>query len=266
MDNQTGQQRRVTIVRVDDPSALPLDNSATTDPDDEVIGVDFTGGLASVTTQLNAHFPGTVQFSNPSGTILRVLDDGATGRVDIGGFSMTRTVTGLDEGSSALPFFTDATDPYSGFISDSAQSVGVAGRIAVNPALLGNPSRLVLYGPTTEIGDAQRPNYIYERLTNTAFTFSSNTGLGTAASPHVADLPTFLRQMLSLQGEAASNASSLAQGQTVVVNALKQRIADDAGVNVDQEMAYLISLQTAYGANARVMSAVKDMIDMLLRM
>ena len=29
-------------------------------------------------------------------------------------------------------------------------------------------------------------------------------------------------------------------------------------------MANLIALQTAYGANARVMSAVKDMLDMLM--
>jgi prepilin-type processing-associated H-X9-DG protein len=36
---------------------------------------------------------------------------------------------------------------------------------------------------------------------------------------------------------------------------------------VDQlTMAYLISLQTAYGANARVMSVVRDMIDTLLKM
>jgi flagellar hook-associated protein 1 FlgK len=41
---------------------------------------------------------------------------------------------------------------------------------------------------------------------------------------------------------------------------------DVSGVNVDQEMASLISLQTAYGANARVMTAVRDMIDTLLRM
>ena len=40
----------------------------------------------------------------------------------------------------------------------------------------------------------------------------------------------------------------------MVVNALKQRINDASGVNVDQEMANLITLQTAYGANARVMS------------
>ena len=46
IDNQTGQQRRVTIVRVDDPGALPLSNAATTDPNDEVIGVDFSAGFA----------------------------------------------------------------------------------------------------------------------------------------------------------------------------------------------------------------------------
>jgi flagellar hook-associated protein 1 FlgK len=30
-------------------------------------------------------------------------------------------------------------------------------------------------------------------------------------------------------------------------------------------MALLVSLQTAYGANARVMTAVRDMLDMLMR-
>jgi flagellar hook-associated protein 1 FlgK len=69
-----------------------------------------------------------------------------------------------------------------------------------------------------------------------------------------------------MQGEAASNASNLAQGQDVVVNALQQRLNDASGVNIDQEMAHLISLQTAYGANARVMTAVRDMIDSLLKM
>ena len=39
-----------------------------------------------------------------------------------------------------------------------------------------------------------------------------------------------------------------------------------SGVNIDQEMANLISLQTAYGANARVMTAVRDMIDTLMKM
>ena len=52
----------------------------------------------------------------------------------------------------------------------------------------------------------------------------------------------------------------------MVVNALQQRVNGASGVNVDQEMASLITLQTAYGANARVMTAVRDMLDTLMKM
>jgi flagellar hook-associated protein 1 FlgK len=97
------------------------------------------------------------------------------------------------------------------------------------------------------------------------FDFSPDTGLGNTTSPFSGKLPDYLRQVLSMQGEAASNASNLAQGQNVVVNALKQRVNDASGVSIDQEMSNLISLQTAYGANARVMSTVRDLIDLLLK-
>jgi flagellar hook-associated protein 1 FlgK len=40
---------------------------------------------------------------------------------------------------------------------------------------------------------------------------------------------------------------------------------DVSGVNIDQEMAHLLQLQTAYGANARVMTAVREMLDMLMQ-
>ncbi len=53
-DNLTSTQRTVTLVRVDDPAALPLSNTATTDPNDQVIGLDFSGGIASVASQLGA--------------------------------------------------------------------------------------------------------------------------------------------------------------------------------------------------------------------
>ncbi|MGH6741697.1 MAG: flagellar basal body rod C-terminal domain-containing protein, partial [Bradyrhizobium sp.] len=131
---------------------------------------------------------------------------------------------------------------------------------------LGDPSKLVVYASGTAIGDPTRPNFIYDKLVNAAADFSPATGLGNASTPYTGSLPNYLRQMLSMQGEASSNASSLAQGQDVVVNALQKRVDDASGVNIDQEMANLISLQTAYGANARVMTAVRDMIDKLLNL
>ena len=62
-----------------------------------------------------------------------------------------------------------------------------------------------------------------------SLTFDPNTGMGNGDSPYSAALPTFLRQVLSLQGEAAANAESLSEGQGVVVNALKQRFNEELG-------------------------------------
>jgi flagellar hook-associated protein 1 FlgK len=266
-DYQTGLQHNITLMRVDDLGALPLSDSVTIDPNDKVIGINFAAGLAAVVAQLNATFNNKVQFSNPAGTTLRLLDDGAANLSDIDAASVTRTVTALSGGGLELPFFTDGTAPYSGAITTKpAQLLGFAGRIAVNPLLAGDPAKLVLYSGSTAAGDAARPNFIYERLVNTALSFAPNTGLGTAATPYVSDLPTYLQQVLSFQGNAAENAISLSEGQSVVVNNLQQRLTDQAGVNVDREMANLVTLQTAYGANARVMTAIRDMIDILLKM
>ncbi|WP_204309264.1 hypothetical protein, partial [Enterobacter cloacae] len=70
----TGTQRKLSIVRVDDPSVLPLSNNATTDPNDQVIGIDFSGGMASVVSQLNAALGiNGLSFANPSGSTLRIL-------------------------------------------------------------------------------------------------------------------------------------------------------------------------------------------------
>ena len=265
-DNVTGKQHNVSIVRVDDPRALPLKNDATADPNDEVIGVDFSGGMASVVSQLNAKFGNKVQFSN-TGTTLHILDDGATNLGDVNVVSATVTQTSLSGGSTSLPFFTDATSPYTGAITSlGSQSVGFAGRIVVNAALLADPSKLVVYQSGGFTGDPARPNFIYDRLTSNSLTFDPNSGIGSAASPFSGNLPSFLRQVVSMQGEAADNAASLASGQDVVVNALQSRMAQGSSVNIDEEMANLLNLQTAYAANARIMSAVKDMLDTLMKM
>ena len=260
-------QHNVTIVRVDDPSALPLSNSATANPNDTVIGVDFSGGAASVAAQLNAAL-GTdgLQFSNPSGTTLRILDDG-TGTATVNSASTTTTATGLTGGSGALPLFVDGTNPYTGAITSSgSESVGYAGRIAVNAALVADPSALVDYSAQTTAGDATRPNFIYDQLVNASLEYSPSTGIGGTASPFQGTLSDYLSQVVSMQSQAATNATNLQKGQDIVVNALQTRFNSTSGVNIDTEMAKLLTLQNAYGANARVMTTVKQMLDALLQM
>jgi flagellar hook-associated protein 1 FlgK len=252
-------QRTVTVVRVDDPAALPLPNNPS-DPNDQVIGVNFTGGMASVVSQLNAALGANLQFSNPAGTTLQVLNAGAG--ITVNSLAATATATTLQSGSPQLPLFLDGTTPISGAITGSgAQDIGLAARIAVNPALLANPSSLVMYSPATSAGDPTRPNFIAGQLTNGQFTFSPQGG-----APFTATFANYMSQVVGQQAQAASAATNLQQGQDVVVNALQQRLSNDSGVNIDQEMSNLISLQTTYSANARVMTTIQQMMTTLLQM
>ena len=267
-ENATGKQKSVTIVRVDDPKALPL--PASSDPNNKVIGIDFSAGTASVAAQLNAALGATgLQFSNTTGTTLRVLDDGAANKIDVSSVSATATATSLTSGSAQLPLFTDGSIPYTGAITAAgAQSAGLAGRITVNSALVADPSRLVVYqtSPLTASGDTTRPNFIYNQLTSASLAYSPSGGIGTAASPFNGTLTSYLQQVISQQSDAASAADNLKQGQDIVVNSLQQRLNDSSGVNVDTEMSNLLSLQTAYSANARVMTTVTDLLNQLLQM
>ena len=211
-----------------------------------------------------------LQFSNPAGTTLRVLDDGALqqGRRELRS-RPTKTATSLTGGTAELPFFLDASYAlYRRDHVDGSQSVGFAGRIAVNASLLADPSQLVVYqtSPLTPAGDGDAAELSSTiRLGNASLTFSPRSGHRHdhgAVHRHAA---VFHAPGVSQQGEAAEAADNLKQGQDVVFNALQQRFNDAAGVNIDQEMANLLNLQNSYAANARVLSAVKDMIDTLMQ-
>jgi len=269
-DNTTGITHNLSIVRVDDPSVLPLSNTATIDPNDEVLGINFSGGMASVVTQLNAALGSgaNLQFSNPSGSTLRVLDDGAPNRSDVLAASVTTTMSSLTSGNAQLPLFTDNGGPFSGAITaNGSQQTGLAGRISVNLGLLGDPSRTIVFStsPLTAAGDTTRSDFILTQLQSGNYRYSPQTGIGTTGAPFTGTLVNFAKQFISQQGEAATAAKQLSDGQSVVLNTLQKKVTDSSGVNIDDEMAHLLALQNAYSANARVMSSIKQMYDTLIQ-
>jgi flagellar hook-associated protein 1 len=258
-------QHQLSLVRVDDPSVLPLSNNATNDPNDQVIGIDFSAGMASVTSQLNAALGSAgLQFSN-TGSTLRVLDNGI-GTATVNAASVTSTTSSLLGGSGEVPLFTDGNGLYTGAITAAGQqSVGLAARIRVNSQLVGDPAKLVQYNATTPSGDTKRPDFLYQQLTAGKSLYSPSTGFGTSTLPFQATLSNFSQQIASAQGQAADTAKQIADGQDVVLSTLQQKFNSESGVNIDEEMAHLLSLQNAYAANARVMSTVKQMFDALLQ-
>ena len=264
-DSATNTQHQVSIVDVTDPAALPLQNAPNVAV--KQIGINFSGTPAQVLSQLSTALgSANLQFSL-SGSTLQVTDNG-TSSATVNAASITTTASSLTGGSAQLPLFTDGNSLYTGAITATgSQQTGLAGRITVNSALLADPSRFTVYStsPPTQPGDTTRPDFLYTQMTTGSFTYSPQTGLGTAASPFKGTIGGFMQQFLSQQANASTSATQLQQGQDIVVSALQQRMNTTSGVNIDTEMANLISLQNTYAANAHVMSVVQTMMASLMQ-
>ena len=267
-DTATNTQHQLTIVRVDDPAALPLSNNTTTNPNDRVVGINFTGGMASIISQLGTALGNTnLQFSAQPGSVLRVLDNGS-GAQTVNAGSTTTTASVLANGNVAMPVFTDGVSLYTGAITSAgSQQTGFAGRITVNPALVTDPTKFTIYNtsPLTLPGDTARSDYLFTQLTACSFYFSPDTGLGSTTTPFKSTITNYMQQFLSLQGNASANAKQLKDGQDVVLATLQQKFDTTAAVNIDTEMSNLIALQNTYAANAHVMAAAQSMIQTLMQ-
>jgi len=264
-----GQTQRFTFVRVDSAASLPLPASAQGDANNRVIGIDFSGGPAAVAAQIQAAVGPGFAVSN-TGSVLRIVDDGAAGTRDVVGLTARPTQTLLTGGTGELPFFVDGRDnaAYTGSYDNGVQSVGFASRIAVNPDLIADRSRLVVYNtsPATPQGDTTRPTFLYERLTSSQRSFTNATGFDGSTATSTGTVSNFVQRVVAGQGQASEQAKRLDEGQQVAFASVQSRFLEDTKVNVDEEMSTLIELQSAYAANARVISTVKELLDVLMRL
>ena len=123
------------------------------------------------------------------------------------------------------------------------QQIGLAGRISVNLGLLGDPSRTVILStsPLTPAGDTTRSDFVLTQLQSGTYRYSPQTGIGATGAPFTGSLLSFTKQVISAQGQAASSAKQLADGQDVVLNTLKNKMSSTSGVNIDEEMAHLLA-------------------------
>lgn len=269
-DPVPGTQRTVTFVRVDDPSALPLGNDYTSDPNDTVFGIDFSGGFAAAAAAVNAALGANVSALDMGGNVLRFLDDGGPGLSNVHSARAVVTQTSLTSGSAQLPFFVDGarTPPdYTASLDGSPQKRGFAGRIALNSSLISDPSRLVVFStsPLTGAGDPTRPTFLADQLKAQFGDFSPGAGIGSASAPYRGSIGEYLQRVVDFQTGQAAGAKQTLDAKTLVKDALAQRFDQESGVNMDRELAELLVLQNAFAANARVLQVVDELYDTILR-
>ena len=261
-----GVTQNVTIVRVDDASVLPLANDVTASPNDIVVGINFNQPMANIIADLQAALPPEVVVSNPAGDTLRFLDDGAASTSNIDALSATVTPSALADGSTGLALFVDggAGRIFSNSVDVPPQKVGFASRITINSALLTNDDYLVAYDAGVPVGDAARPLDLLARLTSNNRSYSPSSGIGGTTTPFNGSVDEFARRLVSFQSAQSANAARDADAQQVVTSSLQDRFDAQTGVNIDDEMSNLLLLQNAYSANARVISTIHDLFNVLM--
>ncbi|MBL8592671.1 MAG: flagellar hook-associated protein FlgK [Devosia sp.] len=262
---QGGAEKTVRVLRVDDTTKLPLDyidaNGA------RVIGLDFSGGTAGVASQLQNRLGGGLTVSNPSGNTLRIMDDGVAGTTDMLSLSTRTTSSGLQNGTLGFSLFVDTNNAdFTNSLDGVGQKLGFASRISVNASIVADNKLLVQYTGTTPLGDQDRLNQLISNLDDMRFSGGQGAGLTNASSRLGGTVADLISQTLNYQGNVAEAAISNNETQQQTLDALTQRLDNEYGVDVDEEMARLMELQNAFAANARVMSVVQELMDSLMQL
>jgi flagellar hook-associated protein 1 FlgK len=195
-----------------------------------------------------------------------------------------------------LALFTapDGSVPTGGGVPVQAGYVGYAGIIQVNPAVTATPA-LVRDGTNAVAGSptgasAFTPNpaggpagstTLIGRILNYALGTQAQAGVpqpapavtglgaaGTLAAPYAppADLAGFAVAVVSAQAADSAAATTRLGTENAVQTALQAQLSTQDGVSIDTEMSNMIQLQNAYGANAKVITAVQALWSQLLSM
>lgn len=141
--------------------------------------------------------------------------------------------------------------------------VGLADNITVNPVVINNPWRVRdgtrVQQPSTLTGNNTLPTNIVSMF-NAQQTFTTNTGLATSAT-----LQNFGTAAIAFQANATATTQASLDSASTIYNSLNKQLQDQSGVNVDQQLATMIQIQSSYEASARTITAIQQMMQQLLQ-
>lgn len=235
---------------------------------------------ADLVNSINAAFPGTASINSLGQLSLNATSDitiadntiGAAGIADLGlsfnTFPASDPSFTVQVGSqSPVTINIAATDTQTELLAalnavpGLTATLGVGGVLELTPDEGGSLTLSNSNGtPVNDLGLA---------LTNVAHTSFRQNNLGPAGTlstglPSTGDISDFATRLISAHASDYNGAESMANQEEAYLATLDARSATISGVDIDQEIAELIRLQTAYTAAARMISATEEMFNQLL--
>ncbi len=266
-----GSPQTATIVAVEDATLLPLANSATANPDDTVFGIDISSGtpatyVANIVAALGS--TGLLVSDDGSGN-LQVLGNSAT-PTSVESLTADVTVTANSDQGLGLAVFVDkrnGTELFTDALESGGQRVGYSMGISVNPDLLADGTLLTTYQTTpseNSPNDPARAEYLLNALSIDTARFDPASGIGGTNNPFEGTVLDYINQTVAFQGNQAADAKTYFEGRDTLTQNLAIRYEESYSVDVDAELAFLVQLENAYAANARVMQTINELFDELL--
>ena len=230
----------------------------------QVIGIDFSAGGTAAAAALHSKIP-DLGFESTGTNNLRILDDGAAGRVDIKTGVTRTTSTGLRDGNLGFNLFVDqGNSSFTNNIdANPPQKQGFAARISINSAVLADNRLMVQYKDGNTLGDSDRASHVIDQMNKMKFVSGDDPVASNGKFQLSGTLGEMISQVVGFQGATINTALTKRDDRQLTLDTITDQMESEYGVNVDEEMARLMELQNAYAANARVVSVVKELLDAL---
>lgn len=219
--------------------------------------IDFStlgGTVNDILNQLNTDFAGAASFSLDSA--------GQLTTTPANGFSDFRLEATLDNSQRG----TSSRSMSEFFGIGSGPTAAIASGFQVRSDIAANPSGLALsqINPTGSPGVAIGDNAGAVALQGLASDPAVFAGAGRLPAMN-ATLSEVGAELMGRAGQAADDISARTEDRQALMEELKQKVGEVSGVNMDEEMAQLIQLQTAFNAASRVISTTNELFDTLLQ-
>jgi flagellar hook-associated protein 1 FlgK len=234
--------------------SIPLDATFSTSTDVLTPQSSYAGGSVPDITMTYGNGPTTTRdvttgLSGGSlGELVQLRDTtlpGYTSQLD--SFSAQLANAFSDQG---LQLFTDGN----GTATTLTATAGLSSQIQVNAAVTADPT-LVVNGTPTDLNTNNVAGFtgvISDVLNNTFAPSGATNSLATTAQ-------NFVSQQSSDTSTASTELATAQSYQTAV----SSQLATGSGVNVDDQMGLMISLQNSYEANARVVQSAQTLFEVL---
>lgn len=161
------------------------------------------------------------------------------------------------------------TDPTQATADAPTGLVGLSSQITVSSLYTADPTSLATDGDTTLATTVLSDTFGTSSSYVSGSLAAPTSGLGPDGSLSTGytgsqGLVALATTLTSNQGATISDASTNLTSATYVQTTLSAQVANVSGVNVNNEMAKVVTLQNSFTANAKIISTVQTMFDALM--